>query len=271
VNTKPTFPDVERSSPEHGARLLARSLREKLNFSTEGIEKPKNDYVAWLDLMGAGNMMSISIHKAANAIARIQLAVHLAQQDHRLNLRTVPINDGVFFVSEKKSEIVNVLRSSIIYLVGNFIARRNHPDRFLARGGIAYGPVWFGTSLATQLSKIQKGASDIFQQVIIGSPIIQAYKAESLAPVYGVAVHESARAFSPETEEPFRSTLWRWWQTNDGGGFSEFTPQPVIPLRDTFLKELDGYLDYLDSTLPFHLIAEGKVAQWKKDSQRYYR
>lgn len=268
-----TFPGVDPSSPEHGARLLARRLRERISFYSERLEKSKNYYVAWLDLMGAGNMMSISIHKAANAIARIQLAVHFAQKDHGIKLQTVAINDGIFFVSESKTEIINVLRSSVIYLVGNFIARPNHPDRFLVRGAVAYGPVCFGSSLTAQLTpaQIRNGAGDAFSQIIIGSPIIQAYRAESLAPAYGVAIHESARSFSPETERPFRSTLWRWWQTDDDGGFSRNTPQPVAPLRDTFLKELYGYLDYLEGTIPFHLISEGKVVQWKKEVERYYR
>jgi len=270
---KPTFPGVDPSSPEHGARLLAKRLREKISFSSEGLDKPKNYYVAWLDLMGAGNMMSTSINKAANAIARIQLAVHVAQHDHDISLQTVAINDGVFFISDKKTEIANILRSSILYLVGNFVARPNHPDRFLARGAVAYGPVCFGSSLAAQLtaSQLKRGASDAFLQVIIGSPIIQAYRAESLAPAYGVAIHESARSFSPETERPFRSTLWRWWQTDDEGGFSKATPQPVAPLKDVFFKELNDYLNYLEATLPFQLIPEGKVAQWKKEAERYYR
>ena len=73
--------------------------------------------------MCAGSMMSYSIHKAANAIARIHLAVHNAKADHDLELQTLAINDGLFILSPKKSDLVLVLRTTILYLVANLIAR----------------------------------------------------------------------------------------------------------------------------------------------------
>jgi hypothetical protein len=267
-----TWPGVDPSSPEHGARLLAKKLREKISFSSENLGKATECYVAWIDLMGADNMMSTSVHKAANAVARIHLAIHYAKLEHGKNLHTVAINDGLFVISPIKHDIVGVIRSALIHLVGNSVARSNHPDRFLARSAIAYGPVYFGSSLAEQLSPAQtrKGAREAFSQVVLGAPIIQAYRSESLAPPYGVAIHDSARAFSPVTELPFRTTLWRWWQTDDAGGFSAATPQPVLPSKELFVLELLDYFDYLEATLPYHLIPEGKVEQRRREARRYY-
>ena len=82
-----------------------------------------------------------------------------------------------------------------------------------------------------------------------------------MAPAYGVAIHESARTFVPAGELPFRVPLWRWSQPDEGGGFTSGTPQPVIPLKDVFVVELLQYFDFLNATLPFHLIEEGKVDQ----------
>lgn len=103
---KPAFAGVAKTSPEHGARLLAKKLREKIGFSSEMLPRSEDRYVAWLDLMGAGNMMSYSTHKAANAIARIHLAVHHAKTDHGINLQTLAINDGIFILSDKKSDLI---------------------------------------------------------------------------------------------------------------------------------------------------------------------
>src|ERR1039458_1502499 len=156
-----TWPGVDPSSPEHGARLLAKKLREKISFSSEKLGKATECYVAWLDLMGAGNMMSTSIHKAANAVARIHLSVHYAKLEHGLNLHTVAINDGLFVMSPIKHDIVCVVRSALIHLVANFVARPDHPDRFLARSAIAYGPVYFGSTLAEQLRPAQTRKDEI--------------------------------------------------------------------------------------------------------------
>ncbi len=269
---KQSWPGVDPRSPEHGARLSAQRLRKRIVFNSENLQSGDNHYVAWLDLMGAGSLMSISAHKVTNAVTRIHLSVHFAQLDHGISLDTLAINDGIFIISKSKQDILSVVRTAIIYLVGNFIARPNHPDRFLARGAIAYGPVYKGLELSKQLtpSQMRSGAVASLSNIVLGAPIIQAYKSESLAPAYGIAVHESARAFSPPGEKPMTTTLWRWWQTDDAGGFSKGTPQPVLPLRDTFVKELLDYFQYLDATLPFHLIEEGKVNQWRKLAERYY-
>lgn len=259
-------------SPEYAARSHAKKLEKLLSFSSEKLGSPENRYIAWLDLMGAGHLMRTSIQKAANSIARIHIAVDLAVEKHGYKVDIVAINDGLFICSASKKEITQIVRAALMYLVARFIAKNDPQDRFLARCAIAYGPTLSGHRLAEQLpSHKKKGKSPAtFGQIVFGSPVIQAYLSERSSPPYGVAVHESARAFSPNGETPFRSTLWRWWQTDDGGGYSQATPGLPTPLKDVLVPELDRYFDYMEATLPFHDIEAGKVSAWRQLARQYF-
>lgn len=223
---------ITRGSPEYAARSNARKLTEELRFSSEGLGDPEYRYVAWLDLMGAGHLMATSLEKAANAIARIHQAVHLAIQRHSYSPDLVAINDGIFVCSPSKVEISQVVRAALMYLAARFVTKDDPQDRFLARCAIAYGPTFTGQKLAAQLPGSKRGyIPRTLDQVVFGSPVIQAYRTEHDSPAYGVAVHESARAFAPKGQRPFRSTLWRWWQTDDAGGYSRGTPGLPAPLN----------------------------------------
>jgi hypothetical protein len=65
--------------------------------------------------------------------------------------------------------------------------------------------------------------------------ISHAYEAESLAPPFGVYIHESARAFAPRTTDsyPYRVNLWRWFTDNDALTWA---------MRRTLL----GHFDWID-------------------------
>jgi hypothetical protein len=222
--------------------------------------------------MGAGHLMRTSIEKAANSIARIHIAVDLAVEKHAYKVDLVAINDGLFICSASKKEVTQIVRAALMYLVARFITKNDPQDRFLARCAIAYGPTLSGQRLAEQLPSHKKNGKspETFNQIVFGSPVIQAYLAERDSAPYGVAIHESARAFAPAGEKPFRSTLWRWWQTDDGGGYSDATPGLPTPLKDVLVLELERYFDYMDATLPFHDVDAQKVAKWRQLARQYF-
>ena len=106
---KKTWHGVDPSSPEYAAHVLASNERSRLEFSSEGLERAENCYVAWFDVMGAGHMMTTSMDKSANALSRIHLALHVACADHKHSVQTLPINDGVYVITKTKIEIINML------------------------------------------------------------------------------------------------------------------------------------------------------------------
>jgi hypothetical protein len=215
--------------------------------------------------------MATSMDKAANAIARIHIATHIAASQPGSSAQLVAINDGIFISSQNKKELCQIIRSTLMLLAGRFISKHDPQDRFLARCAIAFGPTFSGQRLADQLMGAQKRKPPAtLQQVIFGSPVIQAYQAERHAPPYGVFVHESARAFAPNGERPFRSTLWRWWQPDDGGGISGAVRGSPSALKNVLNAELDHYFRYMDATLPFHAVDKADVERWRTLAKQYF-
>src|SRR4051794_23194589 len=93
-----------------------RVTRELLAFKWENIRQAQYFYVAWLDLMGAGHIMSTSIPKAANFLVRLHMCVEIAIRQSGSSFRTLPINDGIFIISEKKGPLITVLQHAVTLL-----------------------------------------------------------------------------------------------------------------------------------------------------------
>jgi hypothetical protein len=260
------------AEPQKWSNIRSYSKRvnaEKLGFTSEKIGEPKNCYVAWVDLMGTGHIMSTSVHKAANFLARLHMCVEMAIRESGYSFRTLPINDGIFIVSEKKGELVTVLQHAMTLLAARFIATLRTHDRCLLKGGIAYGPVYEGQQLAQgiRLRKL-RGEPQFLERVLFGPPIIQAYKSESAAPPYGIAVHESARAFSPAGEPPFNMTHWLWWQEHDEAKRASGLPS-LVDLRDVLAVELKRQFDWMDRTLLLHGISGDVIKKWRAAADQY--
>lgn len=253
-------------------RTFAKAARKKdLNFNSEHLKPAANVYVGWLDLMGAGHTMGISVRKSANFLARLHVAIHRAQSAIKFSGRLQTINDGVFIVSSSKREIMSLLGRAMILLACDFVAVPRPQDRFLLRGGIAYGPVYFGKDLIPGLEpkKLRENA-DFMTPVMFGPAIIQAYRSEASAPPYGIAVHESARAFFPDGEEPFRMTHWPWWAPNESIDYPEQVP-PLTELKDCLATDLSHHFDWLGETLIFHGVDFSKISAWKTLCSQYFR
>jgi hypothetical protein len=73
------------------------------------------------------------------------------------------------------------------------------------------------TSCQQQIQRERPNAykeSDYANAILLGMPLVQAYTAERTAPPFGVAVHESVRAFGQMGTRPVSVSLWRWWDKN---------------------------------------------------------
>ena len=261
------------SEPQKWKNIRSYSKRvnaEKLVFTSEKIGSPKNCYVAWVDLMGTGHIMSTSVHKAANFLARLHMCVEMAIRELGYHFRTLPINDGIFIVGEKKGEMVTVLQHTMTLLAARFIATVRTHDRCLLKGGIAYGPVYEGNQLVAGMGLRRLREKPAFRErVLFGPPIIQAYKSESDAPPYGIAVHELARAFSPAGEPPFNMTHWLWWQEHEEAQRAQGLPS-LIDLKDVLAVELKRQFDWMDSTLLLHGVAADVIKKWRASAEQYF-
>jgi hypothetical protein len=242
-----------------------------LNFNSENLAQAENYYVSWIDLMGAGHTMSTSVQKSANLLARLHMAVEYTRASSNFSGYLLPINDGVFIVSKRKREILSIVGGTIISLAANFIATPRPHDRFFLRGAIAYGPVYFGSDLAAGLlPKVQRKSPKYLDRVMFGPALIQAFKSEAAAPPYGVSVHESARAFCPQNEGPFRMTHWMWWAPNEEVDYPSSLPS-LTDLKDCLLIALKDQFQWLEWTSIYHGLRGDKLKQWSDSCEQYFR
>lgn len=172
-------------------------------------------YVFWLDLMGARNMMKLSLPRAARSVMKIHAAALFTKRMYP-DLEINPVMDGVYgFVKEKvllQQSLAEILRR----LANVFVHENVASSRFMVRAGVAYGPLVPGSSLAAGAKILQKNRRYL-GGTAIGMGISHAYEAEGSAPPFGVYIHESARAFAPQGDSnfPYHVNLWRWANNSD--------------------------------------------------------
>lgn len=250
--------------------MSAAKQREFLRFDSRKLPVASSQYVAFIDLMGAGHTMSTSAAKTANFIVRLHMAVIKAAKTAPSVVRLNAVNDGVFITSHSKGTVMHVLRKTLYLLASWFISTGPPQDKFLVRSAIAYGPVYHGSDLVKGLSRTKTlELSPYISTVQFGSPIIQAFRQEAKAAPFGVAVHESARAFSPTGVEPFKQTHWIWWSP-----LTEI-PQPsgICSLGDLvkcLQCDLLAYFKWMGSTSIYNEVSPEKLKEWTARVTEYF-
>ncbi|MCX6592000.1 MAG: cold shock domain-containing protein [Acidobacteria bacterium] len=182
-------------------------------FDSALLPDPNYDYVCWLDVMGTGNQMLRSLPIAANFIFKLQCAVLEAAEEvevDRAGLRLYPVMDGVYITSPRRFLLQKLLNQAMCRLAITFLNEPKPFHQFLVRGAIAFGPVYHGYALDPRSSIVMSRHELIRDSMLMGLPMAQAYRDEREAPPFGIAVHSSARAFSPEEDKPFRF-IWLDW------------------------------------------------------------
>lgn len=227
-------------------------------FNGKGI-KSQLRYVAWVDMMGANNAMRLSLPRAANFIAKIHVAGLETQSRLRLDLH--PVIDGFYAVALDQAAMLNFLRLLMMKLAVLFTTEGDHSHQFFVRCGLAFGPVILGGDLAAG-SECLAGASAYSATVAIGPAISQAFEAEKSAPIFGIYVHESARAFSGDGEVPLGNTLFRWWDPK-----SPSHQAGVETLREKILERLD-WLEKNKATNLFS--ATGRLEEYRSLVAEYF-
>ncbi|HWB02151.1 MAG TPA: hypothetical protein VG796_03940 [Verrucomicrobiales bacterium] len=172
-------------------------------------------YVFWLDLMGARNLMKLSLPRAARSIMKIHAAA-LSVREQNPKLEINPVMDGVYGFVKDRELLEKCLTEILSSLANVFIQEHSPSNRFMIRAGVAFGPIIPGSALSAG-SPILQNNLEYLGGTAIGMGISHAYEAEGSAPPFGVYIHESARAFAPLTKGsfPYRATLWRWFDDDE--------------------------------------------------------
>lgn len=211
------MPPAQSQPPATPTSHLKQAFGEERipQFTASGLEGTiENKYVAWVDLLGARNIMGRSVAQAAQHIA----CIHASALKHsQAVVVAYPVIDGCYILSTDRLPLEAVLRNVMKDLAARFVHERKPENKSLVRGGIAAGRVIQGAILAG-CSKTLSDHDRYARCIAIGSAIGQAYSAESHAPPFGFWVDITARSFLALDDQPFMQTYWRWW---DDGSISE--------------------------------------------------
>jgi len=210
------------SKPTPPAALEPLKRRRPLFTSTD-LGKPPLKYVAWIDLMGTGSIMTRSMPTTANFIGKLHAAAVRSkpEQANTTGMHLYPVVDGLYATTPHKSMLLSFVKNLFISLAATFIYEVKPYHHFVVRAGIAYGPVWEGRNLVAHADDALRTAEDYAEAILLGPPVVAAYNAEKEAAPFGIWVDSSARAFGPRgTTIPF--THLRWWEGED-------VPPELIP------------------------------------------
>lgn len=178
-----------------------------LYFNATHLASASPEYVVWIDIMGTQASMSRSIKATANFIFKLHAAALTAPRDQ---VRLYPVMDGLYAASPRKTNVLNFVRSVFQQVAEEFTQTVDLNHRFMIRGGLAFGPVIHGANVPEQASPVLNENQEYRQAILLGMPMVQAHLSESSAPPFGIAVHESARAFAPNRQEPLHAIWWKW-------------------------------------------------------------
>jgi hypothetical protein len=87
----------------------------------------------------------------------------------------------------------------------------------------------------------------------------QAYREEGTAPPFGIAVHSSARAFSPPDCKPFRFIWLDWYR---------YSRPKIDPAQ--MLAHLNGYFDWQAAHFNATGYAKERISHHRQLANEYY-
>ncbi len=177
-------------------------------IDTGSIPPAQNGYVLWVDIMGTKNKVYSSVMTASIFMLKLHAAVLQNLTD---DLIAYPIMDGAYITSINRSSIQRFITKLFATIGKDIIKQTDTKHCFLIKAALAFGPLINGKDISVRINRTFQNRDQYKNSILIGLPMIQAYSSESLAPPFGVFIHESARAFAPEGEMPFEHKWWKWF------------------------------------------------------------
>jgi hypothetical protein len=225
----------------------SESLWDKPFFDNRSLE-PNLRFVAWVDLMGAANHMLLSLPKAACFIGKIHDAGLQGKIRHP-SISIHPIADGFYAIGGNWQEISSYTSRVMRSLAYCFEKEQKNDYRFLVRAGIAYGRFIDGHQMSCGSDTFRTNDAYL-RNVIAGSPLSWAYKAEGKSPPFGIYVDQSV---TEHAGERVGWVLHKWWKDDQKGSawassfgsqvrdYLEWLNQNRIGMRYPFEKH-DSYM-----------------------------
>lgn len=204
-------------------------------FSPTHMPDTQNEYVCWLDVSGTKSTLSRSIKAGAVSIFKLHDAILNFKNS---NVNIYPVMDGAYITSQSKSHIIEFV-NNVFKVMAECLIDTEVKYRFFIKASTAFGPVIHGKDIPDEASFRYGKNTNYKSSLLLGMPMIQAASSESLASPFGVYIHESARAFSPNSEESFITSHWQWFKSF--GELGEKTMQCLNEYFDWCKRSSDLY------------------------------
>lgn len=260
------FPDNSDSLLDYDSLddLLDHDNVERLlHVGISGRHDPSEDmYVAWVDLMGTKQITSRSSAEAAIKTFKFHQAAKWAYEavgGDDADVEVTPMIDGVYVFCEDQVCLIKYLHNLYGLLAKSAIEEDEHQFVLAIKGAVAYGPVVMGTNVDGIVSLAD---TDHERLTATGLPLVQAFESEGKAPPFGVYVHESARAFAPDGDEPF-NFVWNEWFRSSTDEFDR--PDLAADLRERLVE----YFDYCEANSRRLDYGEDRIAEHRAQVEEY--
>ena len=221
-------------------------------FNARELPSPKSEYVCWIDVMGTQSIMARSIKVTANFVFKLHAAAVSCQVS---NVKLYPIMDGLYVASPSKQAITDFIKYVFKTLADNFVSE-NIEHRFLIKGALAYGPVIHGDNVPDVACPVLSQNANYRASILLGLPMVNAFKSENLAPPFGVYIHESARTFSSSGTEPFHHVWLRWFQATS---------------RQSYLDAVIAYFDWCLARPNYIQYAQDRIVVHKAQATEFFQ
>lgn len=227
-------------------------------FDARALGNPKREFVFWVDCMGTQCFMQRSIDTAANFIFIFQSIVASKCASYT-DVHVYPVMDGAYITSPKSSDILVLAGNIMKELAILFTEEKNVHFRFLVRGAISYGYIYHGDDISEDAfmptNGNQKAIKIKRESILLGTPVIQAYRQESIAPPFGIALHNSCK-LDLDRNKHFNNE-WLLW----AGASRE--------LIDELKKCVNEYFEYYKWQTSYSGYSEDKIKEHMIDFAQY--
>lgn len=227
-------------------------------------DRSEDMYVGWVDLMGTKAISARSSSEAGIKTFKLHIAAKWAYESiggDESELTIVPMMDGVYTFCDDKISLIKFLHGVYTLLAKDVIETER--DRFVlaVKGAIAYGPVVMGRNIQDGMEVLQ--GTKFEERTAAGLPMVQAFETEDRAPPFGVFIHESARAFAPDRDDPFKFVWWEWFTSS----MERFSREELASeLRDRLLDYYE-YCEQNSSRLSYN---EDRIQEHRQQVREYF-
>lgn len=211
--------------------------------------EPRNEFVCWVDTMGTKRKMSESFKGSIDFMIRFHRCLQISIKQTGKALYYYPVMDGIYFTCDNVDNLKSILCVFYTNVAEEFLSEENMKNKFVIRGAIAYGETFHGESILDDMCK--DFSDDVKNNILVGTPMIQAYQSESLCPPFGIYIHESARK-----KDAFQSKYFYWYQNSKDNKFKTELRNSSMAYFNwckkfhSYLemeeKKIDGYLHLID-------------------------